>query len=509
VLATGLILLSGLDAAHAGCGCQKAPPAASYLRPAATYPGMPVTLIHPGLQAGKSYIVTFSSGVQSASAAVTGTAVSRRDLADGVTKPQLAVNLPALPLGPAAVSVKPSGGKTPLMQLSDDQLTVTPAPVAIPQGATQLRLLNYRAAVSRDRDVYLALDFTGVNQARVFRARLEGVPLRFAATDALFYNVQGFLMQRLDSSMPGLFTIASGSSTVSDALTYSRHEFNTYFLQHAENLSHAVDPADGNWHLDGSRHIDHDRQILQLGAMLPTGSLAPGATAPATLVIDIQTLFHQGLFGTLSLSMNNASTVDSYHASGAYGFGGDVASNGVVSVSNASRVDGNARGAIVSAWNGGAISGSVQQGAMPIAMLPVAMPSGLTSQGDVKVSNSASRRFAVGSYRLKSLLVENTSTLYIDNASGPVTLYVEQGVTVKNSSRVVVQDPDPEKFAIYAAGGGSVLIDNGGAFYGVIYAPSASVTLSNAGDLHGSFVGRDVWIDNGAAVHYDRALRGE
>jgi cytoskeletal protein CcmA (bactofilin family) len=495
--------------ASAGCGCNKTPPPASYIRPAATYPGGIVTLIHPGLVAGQSYQVDFSSGVQAASASVTANAIARRDLADAVVKPQLAVPLPVLPLGPVAVRVRPAGSSTALMQLSDDQLTVTPAPIAIPQGATQVRFLAYSAAVSRDREVLISLDFTGLTQPRVFRARLQGLPLRFSEGNAVFYNVQGFLMQQLNGAMPGLFSITSSSSTDSDTLSYSRHEFNTYFLQHAENLPHAVDPTDGNWHLDGSRHIDHDHQILHIAGSLPSGYLAPGATPPATLVIDIGTLFQHGLLGASSVQVSNASTVDAYSPGGTAGFGGDVVSNGSVLVKgNGTLVDGDARGATVTVSSSGVVTGTVQQGAPPVSILGVQIPPNLPSMGDVKIAQS-SQRIGRGSYRMSSLLVDNGATLYVDNADGPVTLYVEGTATIRNKSRVVVQDPDPEKFAIYVAGTGSVVIDNGGDYYGVVYAPSSKLQVTNHSYLRGSFVGSAVVVDNGAAVHYDRALRGQ
>ncbi len=508
-LAATLVLVGAPLAARAGCGCEKAPPAPAQLRPAATYAGSDVAIFHPALAPGQAYAVEFASGTTSAAQSANGVAALRRDLSDGATRPQVVVPLPDLPLGPVSVTLRHVASGTALMTLSDDQLTVVPQPIVVPEGVSSLDIPDYRAAVGRDGLVYLALDLSELRAARVFRTQLEGVPLRFDAEDVLFYNVQGFLMQVLDGSIPGLSSISEADGDDSDWLAYSRHEFDTFFLAHEERASHAIDSSDPNWHLDGTPHIDHDHQIVQIAASHDGGTLSPGATEAGDLVLETHTLFDHGLFGSHSVSLSNEGRVDGYTTAGSYGSGGDVASNGKIRVKNEARVDGDARGAKVRISSGGRVTGEVVQGAAPIALLPVDVPSGLTWLGSLDVTNEQQHTLEVGSYRLSELRVDNAATLRIRNADGPVTLYVEGDVKVTNEGRVLVDDPDPEKFAIYVKGFHDVDLDNEGEFYGVVYAPDAKLTFTNEGEYHGAFVGRKVKIDNGARVHFDRGLRGE
>src|SRR5438046_10424202 len=90
--------------ARGGCGCDKPPPPPAQVRPGVAYTGTPVTLFSPAFVVGDAYTVTFTSGTTGQTLNVSGTIVSRRDLADGHYKPQLVVPLPPMALGPARSS---------------------------------------------------------------------------------------------------------------------------------------------------------------------------------------------------------------------------------------------------------------------------------------------------------------------------------------------------------------------------------------------------------------------
>ena len=217
-------------------------------------------------------------------ATVEAEAVSRRDLADGVYKPQVVVSLPDLPLGPTSITVTVAGQSEPLSVVDDDAFTVAPLPVSMPLEVGEYHLQDFQAAVARDGTVYLSLDLSQVHHPRTFRVQALGYPLVFMSDDVLFYNIQGFLMQRLGEDMPGLFSIeSSNSATDSDILGYSRHEFNTWYLQHYERRPHSLDPADPNWHEDGTRHIDHNYFILAIAGILsvPWMQMCPPKTSLA------------------------------------------------------------------------------------------------------------------------------------------------------------------------------------------------------------------------------------
>jgi hypothetical protein len=99
------------------------------------------------------------------------------------------------------------------------------------------------------------------------------------------YNDQGFLMQLLDPSIPGLFDLYAGDADTSTVLSYWRHEFRTYKQQHRQADSFNTDD-DPDWHADGSPHVDHDFIVVAIRGHRTDGmTMAPGATAPFKLAI--------------------------------------------------------------------------------------------------------------------------------------------------------------------------------------------------------------------------------
>jgi hypothetical protein len=505
-VALALLELASGDAARAGCGCEKPPPPPASVRPSVTSPGREITLFHPALVAGAGYRVRFSSGVGPGGANAAAVAAVRRDLANGALVVQLALPLPELPLGPTRIEVRDAGGAS-ILVIDDEDFTVAPPPIPILTGVDRYEFPGVRAAVGRDGTVYVALDFSDVQQARVFRAQALGYPLRFSNDDLAFWNVQGFLMQLLGSRMPGLFALAGGTGHDSDRLQYSRHEFLTYLLAHDERAPHAIDPSDPNWHLDGTPHIDHDHQILAIAGTLAGGATpAPGATPPFDLVVESFTLFHHGLFAGDRVEVKGDAAVDSYDsASGAPGSAGHVRSNGSVFVDTDATVAGDAAGASVEVL--GTVTGEVTEGVAAEIFLPVDLPDTAVELGRLEVENDETYVLGPGSYAADELAVESDANLIVDNLAGPVTLYVRGKVEVSTTNGIETTSQDPERFALYVAGKEKVRVANEATVHAVLYAPGAEVEIKGEGEFFGAFVGHRVKIDGNARVHYDEALR--
>ena len=503
-------LFAAPQPAQAGCGCTKPPPELASVRPNATYAGTELTLFHASLQDGQDYSVTLTSGTQPGqSASVTVQAVTRRDLADAQDKPQLVVALPNLPLGPTSISVADQNG--PVFSLADAAFTVAPQPITFPEEVGEVTLADYQAAVSRNGVVYISLNVTDLHMPRTFHAQALGYPLRFTNDEVVFYNTQGFMMQLLDEGMPGLFAIdTSTGSPDSDTLQYSRHEFNTHFLQHEERQSHAVDASDPNWHADGTTpHIDHDHLIVAISGMLADGSQPEAGATPAfELALDTLSFFQHGLVGDTRVEMNAKAKVDSYDPqTETYGTEGDVRSNGAVVLLKDAQVKGDATAFAFDISGNAEVTENITLASEPLAFLAVDMPSALEDLGSLVVDKGDTRTLKTGSYHAATVSVKGT--LFIENTAGPVTLYVTGPMQVNSAGTVSVADPDPEKFALYMASPDEVKLSGKGDFYGVVYAPESSIKISGQGKLFGSFVGHDVRMTGKAAVHYDTALRGE
>ena len=523
--ASGLIAVALLASrtAHAGCGCDKPPPPPAQIRPHVAYAGAPISFFSSGLQVGSPYVVSFVSATGGATASVAGIAVSRRDLADGVYKPQVTVALPDLPLGPASVTLSDATTQSALVAVSDDQLTVAPAPIPVPDDLGEVHLPGTSAAVGRDGVAYLALDLTSVQQPVIFDARAAGYPLDFGIDDVVFWNVQGFLMQRLvqdvarhkrtvEQPVPGMFVFPSSApASDSDLLHYSRHEFHTYFLQHAERQPHAVSPDDPNWHLDGSAHVDHNHLILAIAGNLPDGSLPPaGATPPFDLVVRISSLFSNGIVGIGSVEMDSGAQADGYDpAAGPVPVAGDVFTTGTLQMKHGALIDGDATAARFKLAGDAQITGKRLAPRNPSTFMAIKVPDGLTNLGDVGGWGVSSQTIVgPGSFLASSVTVAKGATLYIDNSAGPVTLYVQGDVKLAAGGTIATADPSSENFAMYVSGKRSSvsIAGRGSSFAGVVYAPDAKLEIGDNSQFRGAFVADDIELGNGSRVDYDATL---
>lgn len=294
-------------------------------------------------------------------------------------------------------------------------------------------------------------------------------------------------------------------------LRYSRHEFNSFYLQHGERQHHQLDATDANWHTDGTPHIDHNHLIVAIEGLVNGKRPTPGTTPAVEMVVETFSLFEHGLFADANLEMTGAVRTDSYHSQTGVGGGqrGDLRSNGEIKLVDNVVVNGNATGRTFALSGAATITGVKTTTTQSVALMPVSMPSGLPDLGEIEVENTETRTLEPGSYLVSDLTVGSNGTLVIDNTDGPVTLYVTGDVDISTNNGVVTTDPDPEKFAVYVVGDGDVKIQNQGHFHGVIYAPASLLDLSGAGHFFGAFVGKNVKVSNSVTLHYDTALRGE
>jgi hypothetical protein len=268
---------------QAGCGCDKPPPPRAAVRPFAGYPDQVITLFDSRLVAGKKYWVQFVARDGSSDWS-RGKATTRRDFADKQMRTHLRVPVGAVSLGPCQISVWKDDGAH-LYSLDDHQFTVTAPPVPLSEIDELIVRDDYQAGVGSDGTMYITVDVSKVSEATTFTGIADGYALAFEAGNVAMYNAQGFLMQLLDPTAPGLFQIARGDTATSDALSYWRHEFATYKREHRQQDGRSTDD-DPDWHADGTPHIDHDMILVAISGTLADGAHPePGATPPFRLLI--------------------------------------------------------------------------------------------------------------------------------------------------------------------------------------------------------------------------------
>jgi hypothetical protein len=271
--------------ADAGCGCDKPPPPPAAIRPAFASPGDTVTLFSSSFEVGRTYSVNFRDDGDTLR--VDGVAVLKRDLADGVAKPQVSVRVPQVSPGPTRVTVKKRGDA--IMRISSSDFTVLQPPLVLNESNSVTIAKCYSAAVGADGTVYIPLDITAIAQRMVFSGLGKSYPLLFSADGIAIYNTQGFLMQLLGPKEAGIFAIDDPGTPDSFQLTYDRHEFQTYRSQHVHQGALALDPNDPSWHLDGSRHVDHDHLVIAISGIVE-GRGRPGMGQTPTFDLRVATL---------------------------------------------------------------------------------------------------------------------------------------------------------------------------------------------------------------------------
>lgn len=273
--------------AEAGCGCDKPPPPRADIRPFVAFADQTVTLFDDAYREGRDYLVFFDPVAGGPGEWARGRAKKRRDIADGQIRDQLRTTLPDLPLGPCRVSVWRNGQL--VKQLGPDALTVTAPPVPLSHLTSTKRRSGYRGGVGTDGTLYIAVDVERVSDATHFWGQGFGLPLDFQAANIAMYNDQGYLMQLLDPTVPGLYELAPAPGPGDDAsavLGYWRHEFRTYKQRHRQEEAFEMDEEADEWHATGTRHVNHDTIIVAVHGTLTTGgTLVPGASPPFTLAI--------------------------------------------------------------------------------------------------------------------------------------------------------------------------------------------------------------------------------
>lgn len=258
-------------------------------------------------------------------------------------------------------------------------------------------------------------------------------------------------------------------------------------------------------------------------------------------------IFRFAAFGKQSISMTNSATINSYDSDlGDYGgtnigsngnVGTNGTTNGVITLSNSSRINGDANtgsGGTINLINSSSISGTqshTSNEAYPQVAVPLELVS-LSSGGGLSLTNSATGTLSGGDYQYTSISLSNSAQLTITGnariyltssatafsvsnsaqfkiqSGASVTIYSQGKTTVSNSGSINNLGKKPADFILYSSYSGSngVDISNSGSFYGSIYAPATSVSFSNSAEVYGSVIGNTISLPNSAKIHYDLAM---
>ncbi len=289
---------------------------------------------------------------------------------------------------------------------------------------------------------------------------------------------------------------------------------------------------------------------LPSGATFPLGTTtntftvtdAAGNTSSCSFKVTVALTSIVGVDG---VSVSGSSYIDSYDSNGGYpatkGSLASVVSNGTstligsgkvwgsvrstqagIVMSGASQITGNATAGTTVAKSGSATVGgtitnnspapSVTLPAVPSCGPPYSSNAGIggsysynASTGDLTLSGINVATLASGTYCFRNVTVGNSAQL---NVSGPVVIKLTGTLNVGGAAHVNNTTSIPGNLRILSSYSGSngVAFGNSGNSRLLVYAPQTGITISGAGPLFGTAVGKTITISNSGAIHYDIRL---
>ncbi|MFH1039076.1 MAG: collagen-binding domain-containing protein [PVC group bacterium] len=129
--------------------------------------------------------------------------------------------------------------------------------------------------------------------------------------------------------------------------------------------------------------------------------------------------------------------------------------------------------------------------------------------------NNAVVTFHAGEYHFDTFELSNNVAFQVDPDIGEdefVEIYVETSIIFENNSELLSPieiTGDTTKLRFYFEGTNKVDLSNNVTFFGFIYAPNAMIEIQNNMSIYGNMTGKEIYIWNNGAVHYDKALGDE
>ncbi len=265
---------------------------------------------------------------------------------------------------------------------------------------------------------------------------------------------------------------------------------------------------------------------LFFAPMLGRNTADISATATAHVQPSICGLF----IGIEKVTISGGSFTDSFDSdiapydAASAGHEGHVCSDGPITLSGPSYVDGNAlpgHGHSVSTSGSSYVTGSTNPRSQPLNLPPVDFGDSATNNmnyliptsddgevaydpGDGKfgLSGGDHLQLSPGTYYFSEFVLSGGSSITV---TGPTSIYcvgkfVASGGSIANTTQL------PANLQVFCTGD-KVDISGGSHFYGVIYAPSSKVVRSSgSGHVFGAAIGKELTLTGGGGAHADTAL---
>jgi hypothetical protein len=199
---------------------------------------------------------------------------------------------------------------------------------------------------------------------------------------------------------------------------------------------------------------------------------------------------------------------------------GDIASNGNITLSGSSFINGNAyAGMGKTVFGTNHVTGTSSSlgytlnypagdpGTAKTVNNNNLVPSTALSRGSFKVGNQQRVTLPGGVYYFTNFI---TGAGSMTTFTGPATVYVTGSIQMNGNA--VTSANLPKNLTIVVVPGlttnSTVLLNGTAGLYATIYAPQSKLTMKGTGDVFGTIVGKSIDMTGNAAVHNDLALGG-
>ncbi len=234
--------------------------------------------------------------------------------------------------------------------------------------------------------------------------------------------------------------------------------------------------------------------------------------------------------GITKAVLSGGSYTDSYNSGAGFynpataGNEGHVCSDGPITLSSSSFVDGNAlpgNGQSVSMSGSSYVTGSTTPRSHPLSLAPVDFGNSASSNnnaaipvsdaginpynagtGEFKLSGGDHVTLPPGTYYFSKFTLSGGSSITVTAATVIYCVgdFVASGSSIGNTSQ------NPTNLQVFCTGG-RVDISGGSDFYGVVYAPTSKVVRSSGSNhVYGSLIGKELTLSGGGGAHADTAL---
>ena len=285
-----------------------------------------------------------------------------------------------------------------------------------------------------------------------------------------------------------------------------------------------------------SDNISPNNYLVTSTAFIPS-SATPTVQKRVKAKIFPHPLFNNAVFGDETLTISGSTALDSYDSSaGPYspltaGSSADIGSNGALIISGSADVKGDAivgSGGTISGNDPGHMTGETFYSGNEVELEEMLLPEyfvGVPNLGNLTLGGTDSITLIPGNYVYQSISMTSKSSLTLSNSTN---IYIVTNFTITGQAGVYTNGNAelylggngsfsgkglinstglPNDMQIYGLGDGTTLSFSGTSdFYGSIYAPEASVSISGSTKYFGAVTGENVTLSGSSEFHYDESL---